>query len=130
MAQVRGSAHVAATAVVMMVTMAMVSHCEAASKTYIVGDTGGWVSGGMDAWLKNKEFKVGDTLVFNYPNTIHNVAEVNETVYNSCQSGSVAAHSSGHDSITLKTKGVHYFICTKPNHCKGGMKMKLTASAS
>ncbi|KAE8713932.1 Detected protein of unknown function [Hibiscus syriacus] len=58
--------------------------------TYTVGDNTGWTvpTGGntefYDNWADNKNFLVGDILVFNFATGSHNVAEVTEAVYDSC----------------------------------------------
>ncbi|KAL6515175.1 hypothetical protein OROHE_018807 [Orobanche hederae] len=129
MAQERGSARVSVTAVVMMVAMAMVLHCEVAEgATYTVGGTSGWTYNMPSSnWAKGKTFKSGDTLVFKYTN-IHNLVEVSKKGYDSCTTaGQKFSKTSGNDKIKL-SKGPHYYICSKPGHCASGMKIAVTAN--
>ena len=55
---------------------------------------------------------------FVYNKDFHNVAEVSMEDYKSCNVGSPKAlYKSGNDSITIKTEGHYYFLCTVPDHC-------------
>lgn len=67
--------------------------------------------------------------VFNY-GAGHTVDEVKESDYKSCSTGnSLSTDSSGATTITLKTAGIHYFICSVPGHCSGGMKLAVTVKS-
>ncbi|GAU32502.1 hypothetical protein TSUD_317090 [Trifolium subterraneum] len=73
---------------------------------------------------------VGDTSVFNY-GAGHTVDEVKESDYKSCATGnSISTDSSGATTIPLKKAGKHYFICSVPGHCTGGMKLAVKVKAS
>ncbi|RDX76217.1 hypothetical protein CR513_43818, partial [Mucuna pruriens] len=98
--------------------------------THTVGDTSGWAIGAdYTTWASGLKFKVGDTLVFNYESG-HTVDEVTESDYKSCSAGnSLSTDSSGATTIALKTAGTHYFICSVPGHCKGGMKLAVKVKA-
>ncbi|XVF39580.1 hypothetical protein PTKIN_Ptkin01aG0045200 [Pterospermum kingtungense] len=91
---------------------------------YTVGGTSGWTSGvDYTSWTKGKTFKVGDSLVFNYP-TSHTVDEVSSSDYSTCTVGnSITTDSSGATTIALKKAGTHYFICGTIGHCANGMKL-------
>ncbi|XP_038996639.1 blue copper protein-like [Hibiscus syriacus] len=93
---------------------------------YTVGDTSGWTSGvDYGTWTKGKTFKVGDTLVFNYP-TMHTVDEVSSSDYSTCTVGNaIRSDKSGATTVTLKTTGTIYFICGVPGHCTDGMKLAI-----
>ncbi|XP_020202120.1 blue copper protein [Cajanus cajan] len=97
---------------------------------YTVGDTSGWAIGAdYSTWTGDKTFAVGDSLVFNY-GAGHTVDEVKESDYKSCTTGnSISTDSSGATTIALKTAGTHYFICSVPGHCSGGMKLAVTVKA-
>ncbi|KAJ0714649.1 putative Phytocyanin domain, cupredoxin [Helianthus annuus] len=86
---------------------------------YTVGDGSGWtVQYDYQAWAKNKDFKVGDTLVFNYPKGIHNVFKVNGSSYADCIIPPPdQAYTSGHDVIALPVAGKAWFICGVGVHC-------------
>ncbi|MCL7041202.1 hypothetical protein MKW94_007554 [Papaver nudicaule] len=52
---------------------------------HIVGDNSGWtIKFDYQAWASNKEFYVGDELVFMYPPGAHNVFKVNGTGFKEC----------------------------------------------
>ncbi|XWS14958.1 hypothetical protein CRYUN_Cryun35bG0053000 [Craigia yunnanensis] len=91
---------------------------------YTVGDTSGWTTGvDYSAWTNGKTFKVGDSLIFNYP-TSHTVDEVSSSDYSTCTvSNAIATDNSGATTVALKTTGTHYFICGVMGHCGNGMKL-------
>ncbi|CAL9102529.1 unnamed protein product [Musa textilis] len=115
---------------------------------YSVGDAVGWTilgSPNYTAWAISKRFNTGDTVgdfrhnnvaVFKYNKNFHNVLEVSKADYKACSAASpIAAYTSGNDSITLKRRGHHFFICGVPGHCSAGQKVdvriaKLTASSA
>ncbi|XP_019174177.1 PREDICTED: blue copper protein-like [Ipomoea nil] len=105
----------------------MLSAVPCLSTVYTVGDTAGWaLSVDYGTWSSAKTFKVGDSLVFNYPGG-HTVDEVSPSDYQSCTVGnSISTDSSGATTIPLKTAGKHYFICSVMGHCSGGMKLVVT----
>ncbi|XP_071722267.1 mavicyanin-like [Rutidosis leptorrhynchoides] len=97
---------------------------------YQVGGPVGWKLGfNYNQWAGNQLIRVGDTLVFKYIKAVHNVLQVTQQNYASCNTSSpVATFSSGSDSITLKTASHHYFICGTPGHCLGGQKVDILVS--
>ncbi|CAL0325067.1 unnamed protein product [Lupinus luteus] len=121
MAMGRGSA-------MMLLFCLFVIHSEMVNAaTYTVGDGGGWTFKTV-GWPKGKNFRAGDTLVFNYNPSFHNVVVVNSAGYSSCKTprGSKVYHS-GKDQIKL-SKGQNYFICNYVGHCEGGMKIAIYAA--
>ncbi|CAI0447889.1 unnamed protein product [Linum tenue] len=99
--------------------------------TYTVGDTSGWAIGAdYTTWTAGKSFKVGDSLVFNYPGG-HTVDEVSASDYKTCTVGNALnSDNSGATTVPLKTAGTHYFICGVVGHCGGGMKLAVTVAAA
>ncbi|KAH7576336.1 hypothetical protein ACOSP7_003420 [Xanthoceras sorbifolium] len=94
---------------------------------FTVGDTSGW-SFNVQSWTDGKKFKAGDTLIFNYDRSFHNVAVVGVNEYKSCTSSpSSKTYSSGRDRIKL-SKGKNYFICSVPTHCNSGLNIAVDAS--
>ncbi|XP_057730958.1 blue copper protein-like [Arachis stenosperma] len=114
-------------ALVLALFLAMNMALPTIATVYTVGDTSGWATGGdYSTWASGKNFVVGDSLVFNYGSG-HTVDEVKESDYKSCSTGnSISTDSSGATTIPLKTSGTHYFICSVPGHCSGGMKLAVT----
>ncbi|KAM0949006.1 putative Blue (type 1) copper binding protein [Dioscorea sansibarensis] len=100
------------------------------STDYTVGDTSGWNSGvDYSTWTSGKTFKVGDTLAFNYGSGVHTVAEVSSSDYDSCSSSNaLSTDNSGSTTVSLKSAGTRYFICTVPGHCSNGMKLSVTVA--
>ncbi|KAJ4722808.1 3-isopropylmalate dehydratase large subunit-like [Melia azedarach] len=67
-----------------------------------------------------------DTIVFEYNNQFHNVKQVTDQDFQSCNATSaIAVYTTGSDSITLKTPGHYYFLCGFPGHCEAGQKLDI-----
>ncbi|WCJ43446.1 Basic blue protein [Euphorbia peplus] len=95
--------------------------------TFTVGGSSGWTFN-VASWPKGKSFKAGDTLVFNYDSTTHNVVAVNKSSYSNCSAPAGAKlFKSGKDQIKL-AKGLNFFICGIPGHCQSGMKIAVNAA--
>ncbi|OIV92787.1 hypothetical protein TanjilG_00921 [Lupinus angustifolius] len=124
MAQGRGNSAMIA---LMLLFCTLMFHSDIAHATnFKVGDSGGWTFNVVN-WPSGKTFKAGDILEFNYDTQAHNVVVVNEGGYNSCSGSSGEVHNSGKDQLKLK-QGKNYFICSKPGHCQGGMKIAVSAA--
>ncbi|KAH1067769.1 hypothetical protein J1N35_032756 [Gossypium stocksii] len=99
--------------------------------TYTVGDTIGWVipTGYTELyrnWTDDKNFLVGDILVFKFTTGEHDVAKVTEAAYNACSSvNTILTRSTGPARITLNIIGDHHFICTFADHCAEGQKLSV-----
>ncbi|XP_058727717.1 chemocyanin-like [Vicia villosa] len=95
---------------------------------FTVGDGQGW-SFGIQNWPAGKTFKAGDTLVFNYAPSLHNVVKVSEADFNACVSKPLSGtriFTSGADRIVL-VKGTNFFLCGVPGHCGAGQKIAVNA---
>ncbi|KAH7577543.1 hypothetical protein JRO89_XS01G0264900 [Xanthoceras sorbifolium] len=96
---------------------------------YTVGDAVGWtIMGGVDyrKWADHKDFYVGDTLVFKYSNQYHNVKQVSQKDFLSCNTTSpIATYMTGSDFITLKRTSHYYLLCGFPGHCEAGQKFEI-----
>ncbi|KAL9431281.1 hypothetical protein AB3S75_026463 [Citrus x aurantiifolia] len=127
-AQGRCSASQATTvAATLLVLLFLGFHSTEATSTFSVGDTSGWTYN-IQSWTNGKQFKAGDTLIFNYDASIHNVAVVDGNSYKSCRDSPTSkSFSSGKDQIKL-SKGRNYFICSIPGHCEAGLKLAVDAS--
>ncbi|KAJ7954903.1 Mavicyanin [Quillaja saponaria] len=113
--------------VVMIMMASMVQFSDAA--VYKVGDSAGWTTiGHVDykEWAVTKNFQVGDVIIFEYNPQFHNVMRVTHAIYKSCNgSAPLATFSTGNDSITITTKGHHFFFCGVPGHCQAGQKVDI-----
>ncbi|XP_074580992.1 basic blue protein-like [Curcuma longa] len=99
---------------------------------YAVGDTDGWETGtNFLRWSQNHNFTVGDVLVFNYVPVQHNVYQVTEKTYRSCNcsSGVLKVYGSGRDRVTLAEATSYWFLCGVEGHCLGGMRMVISVAA-
>ncbi|BBH01945.1 Cupredoxin superfamily protein [Prunus dulcis] len=97
-----------------------------------VGDFSGWSSRGLvdyNEWASTKDFHVGDTLTFSYNNQFHNVMQVTNEDYESCNPASpIAVYASGSDTITLERPDNFYFLCGAPGHCQAGQRVEILAT--
>ncbi|RLN13563.1 hypothetical protein C2845_PM09G24110 [Panicum miliaceum] len=96
---------------------------------YVVGD----VAFGWDSWAREHAFAVGDVLVFQYVSSQHNVYEVSEGTYWSCDTGGGGVrvkYTSGYYRVVLAEARTYWFICDLPGHCLGGMKVAVNVSTA
>ncbi|KAF8034532.1 hypothetical protein BT93_C0754 [Corymbia citriodora subsp. variegata] len=104
--------------------------------TYTVGDAMGWTipasgAAAYQAWASSQIFEVGDILVFNFNGGAHDVAEVTETAFNSCDGTNPLSISTVPPArITLATAGLHFFICAIPGHCSLGQKVTINVTTA
>ncbi|CAM8986105.1 unnamed protein product [Rhodiola kirilowii] len=114
-------------AVLLAIALLQVSVCYGA--VHMVGDKTGWTTiGNYDykAWAASKNFQVGDVITFVYHSEYHNVMQVTQPEYTSCNvTKPIATYATGNDSITIKTYGNHYFLCGVPGHCQSGQKVDI-----
>ncbi|RID58013.1 hypothetical protein BRARA_F01343 [Brassica rapa] len=99
-------------------------------KTYTVGDSEGWKVYNSDfynKWSEEKQFHVGDSLLFEYNNEVNNVYEISgDLEFITCDPTSpVAVHKTGHDLVKLTESGVHYFITSQSSYCEAGLKLQV-----
>ncbi|KAI6689496.1 hypothetical protein NL676_026324 [Syzygium grande] len=107
MSQGRGSASQAAAAVLALIyLLAQAEYARAA--TYTVGGSSGWTFN-MVSWPKGKQFRAGDTLIFKYDRTIHNVVALDEGSYDSCRTPRGAK---------LETMRDHYKLIVMERSCR------------
>ncbi|EYU41504.1 hypothetical protein ABFS82_07G029800 [Erythranthe guttata] len=96
---------------------------------YKVGDSAGWTTiGNVDykQWALTKTFQLGDVIVFEYNPQFHNVMQVTHAEYRACNvSSPISTHTTGNDSITIDTRGHHFFLCGVPGHCQAGQKVDI-----
>ncbi|KAI7993797.1 Uclacyanin 1 [Camellia lanceoleosa] len=96
---------------------------------YIVGDDNGWMLNfDYQGWAQGKDFRVGDNLIFNYPQGAHNVLKVNGTEFQQCAApATTIALITGNDVIPLLTPGRKWYMCGVGRHCAtGNMKLAIT----
>ncbi|CAN6803645.1 unnamed protein product [Brassica oleracea] len=100
-------------------------------KDYKVGDSDEWrvpeESDFYSKWSEEKQFHVGDNLLFYYNDQVDDVLEINSDIeFKSCDTTSpVAVHNDGQDLIRLTKPGIRYFITSKIGHCEAGLKLRV-----
>ncbi|KAF8105367.1 hypothetical protein N665_0158s0049 [Sinapis alba] len=111
--------------VMMSLTVLIGRPCSA--NMYKVGDSEGWTAKADTyiAWAQHKEFHVGDSLIFEYDQNVNDVTQVSGALeYNFCNSPSPkAVYNTGHDVVTLKEPGYHFFISSNHARCIAGQKL-------
>ncbi|KAF7135910.1 hypothetical protein RHSIM_Rhsim08G0213500 [Rhododendron simsii] len=119
------------------VVAAVMLQCAAAQTAHVVGDTSGWIvpPNGAQAyvsWASDKNFVVGDTLIFNFATNAHDVLQVTKDSYDACTDTNPIGNpiTTGPANITLTTAGDHYYICTYGRHCASGQKLTITVSTT
>ncbi|XWS58546.1 hypothetical protein CRYUN_Cryun08bG0043200 [Craigia yunnanensis] len=96
----------------MLTIVAIFLPAMAMATDFIVGDDSGWtINFNYEAWSKDKVFRVGDKLVFQYPQGKQNVFKVNGTAFKNCDIPPVnEALTSGNDTIVLNTPGRKWYM--------------------
>ncbi|XP_010468655.1 PREDICTED: uncharacterized protein LOC104748756 [Camelina sativa] len=106
-----------------------------AGRIYEVGDSSGWSVYNTfyySKWSEDKQFRVGDTLFFEYNKHINDVREISDELeFESCEpTSTVAVYKTGHDLVKLTKPGVHYFVSLKTGLCQAGIKLRVTVQPS
>ncbi|KAI3693495.1 hypothetical protein L1987_76438 [Smallanthus sonchifolius] len=99
------------------------------AKEWAVGDDKGWTPGvDYDAWVQGKDFYPGDSFVFQYEWTKHNVVFFpKEEDYQNCNLASVETLTAcGRNVITLNWAAEFRWASAIGDDCKNGMKLKFT----
>ncbi|CAH1415883.1 unnamed protein product [Lactuca virosa] len=100
---------------------------------HVVGDSFGWAVPQNDGlyvmWSLNHTFKIDDTLVFNFVNGFHNVAEVTKKAYDNCDiQNLISIQTTSPARFTVNNIDNHYYICTIRLHCKSFLKLAIRVS--
>ncbi|EER99274.1 hypothetical protein BDA96_02G296000 [Sorghum bicolor] len=100
---------------------------------YTVGDSAGWTIGpNYLTWSQKYNFTAGDTLVFDYVKEQHNVYQVTQDEFRTCEppaNQTKGVWATGHDLVNLTAPGDYYFLCNVAGHCLGGMKFSIAVVA-
>ncbi|KAM5563738.1 mavicyanin-like [Rosa sericea] len=97
---------------------------------YKVGDSEGWRYKGFNytAWRLDKDFTVGDSLLFVYKGK-DSVVQVDRKHYQTCNSTDpINETRSGNDTITLDKPGHFFYITGYKEHCERGQKLDIRVS--
>ncbi|PIN14686.1 hypothetical protein CDL12_12681 [Handroanthus impetiginosus] len=108
----------------------------ASAATYTVGDSFGWAvppngPSNYSNWASQHVFRAGDVLVFNFNTGQHDVAYVNRSAFDACNStSSIFLEAVGPANFTLNSTGEHYYICTFGQHCSLGQKLAINVTGA
>nr|GMC50562.1 blue copper protein-like [Ipomoea batatas] len=102
--------------------------------TYKVGgELLGWNLGvDLNAWVSDKDFKVGDVLEFDYLPVVHNVARMaDENAFVNCITDqNLIIDASGSTSVVLNQVGDLFFTSSVLTDCVSNLKMKVSVKSS
>ncbi|GLJ27050.1 hypothetical protein SUGI_0530380 [Cryptomeria japonica] len=116
-----------------LVLVLMVAVRLTSATQYKVGDADGWRIGKVNytAWAESNDFYVGDSLLFLYNKTWHNVLQVTENDYDSCKNSSpIATYEGGNNILPLSKAGLYYYLCGITGHCEAGQKVAINVLAA
>ncbi|KAL9244404.1 hypothetical protein vseg_018184 [Gypsophila vaccaria] len=93
-----------------------------------VGGSAGWeLATNFTYWTASNPIFVNDSLVFRY-SPEHDVIEVSEANFFTCDTSSPIAAYNDKDGMTLinlTQPGPRYFVCGRSNHCPAGLKLRV-----
>ncbi|OMO64772.1 Plastocyanin-like protein [Corchorus olitorius] len=93
---------------------------------HVVGGDRGWdPSSDVASWSSGRSFAVGDKIWFAYSAAEESIIELNtKDEYESCDvSNPIRMYTDGLSGIPLDGEGTRYFVSSKPDKCKNGLKL-------
>ncbi|KAK5826317.1 hypothetical protein PVK06_021234 [Gossypium arboreum] len=93
---------------------------------HVVGGDRGWdPSFDVASWSSGRIFRVGDKICFPSSAAQESIVEVkSKDEYESCDVGNpIRIYTVGLDGIELDGEGIRYFMSSKPESCKKGLKL-------
>ncbi|KAK8675222.1 hypothetical protein V6N13_033292 [Hibiscus sabdariffa] len=93
---------------------------------HVVGDDHGWdPSSDIATWSSRRSFRVGDKIWFAYSAEQESIVELkSKDEYESCDvTNPIRMYTDGLDSIDLVEEGIRYFVSSKAESCKRGLKL-------
>ncbi|CBI28218.3 umecyanin [Vitis vinifera] len=120
-----------------LIVVAVLLQGAAAADTHHVGGNISWSiptegESAYTTWASGEDFKLGDTIVFNWTGT-HTVARVSKDVYDNCTTANVLDNdiqATSPVNYTLNSTEPQYFICTIGRHCSLGQKVTISISSA
>ncbi|XP_059641606.1 umecyanin-like [Cornus florida] len=116
---------------------AVMAKSAVAQTKYVVGGSLGWVvppngAQAFSSWASDKQFMIGDILIFNFSTNEHDVLQVSKVSFDACNSANAIGTliTQGPANITLTSSGDHYYICTVGRHCQAGQKLAINVSGA
>ncbi|XVE87692.1 hypothetical protein DITRI_Ditri19aG0008000 [Diplodiscus trichospermus] len=93
---------------------------------HVVGGDRGWdPSSDLASWSSGRIFRVGDKIWFAYSAAQESIVELKgKDEYESCDvSNPIRMYTDGLDTIPLDGEGIRYFVSSKTESCKNGLKL-------
>ena len=95
---------------------------------HVVGGDRGWEpSTDVAAWSSGRVFRVGDKIWFTYSAAQESIAELkSKEEYESCDTTNpIRMFTDGLNSILLEGEGIRYFVSSRTESCKNGLKLNV-----
>ncbi|KAF9607783.1 hypothetical protein IFM89_000130 [Coptis chinensis] len=99
---------------------------EAQQVHHVVGGDRGWdPASDLQSWSSNKIFRVGDNIWFTYSAAQESVTELSsKEEFESCDTRNpIKMYTDGVSKVPLDGEGIRYFISSKPENCRNGLKL-------
>ncbi|XP_050386886.1 umecyanin-like [Argentina anserina] len=97
---------------------------------YTVGDDMGWMvpptPDYYTTWVSKYHFVEDDSLVFNFPQGIHDITVLTEEDFNACNMTNPLVQFQEPGEVTVSATGTFYFTCSFGEHCASGQKFAIT----
>ncbi|CAM8979542.1 unnamed protein product [Rhodiola kirilowii] len=94
---------------------------------HVVGGDRGWdLDSGIASWSSGRVFSLGDKLWFTYSAAAQeSILELRtKQEYESCDlTNPIRMYTDGINSLSLDQQGVRYFVSSKAENCKNGLKL-------
>ncbi|XVF27990.1 hypothetical protein REPUB_Repub14bG0157200 [Reevesia pubescens] len=93
---------------------------------HVVGGDRGWdPSSDVASWSSGRSFRVGDKIWFAYSASEGRIVELkSKDEYESCDvSNPIRMYTDGLDGIPLDGEGTRYFVSSRTESCKNGLKL-------
>ncbi|KAL5700120.1 hypothetical protein ACHQM5_025609 [Ranunculus cassubicifolius] len=112
--------------VVVGMVLISVIHVVESQVHHVVGGDRGWDrDSDLKSWSSNRLFRVGDNIWFTFSAAEEGISEVRSMEeFLSCDvSNPIKMYSDGLNKVGLHVEGIRYFVSSKPESCKQGLKL-------
>ncbi|KAJ0986997.1 hypothetical protein J5N97_005353 [Dioscorea zingiberensis] len=95
---------------------------------HLVGGDPGWdAASDVGAWSYERIFRVGDYIWFTYSAEKDSIVELGSRAeFESCDTGNpIRMYTSGLDKVVLDGEGTRFFVSSKLDNCRNGLKLHL-----
>ncbi|KAF5178460.1 Early nodulin-like protein [Thalictrum thalictroides] len=93
---------------------------------HVVGGDRGWdLNSDLKSWSSNRFFRVGDNIWFSYSGPQESISELRtKEEFESCDiTNPIKMYTDGVNKVDLNGEGIRYFVSSKPENCKNGLKL-------